>query len=155
MKRAFLATLATILSFTASAQGPTPPVDCARAERELDRGPFKSWHQAYAYFKRYKGLCSDGAQAEGLSAYKTRLLDRDRSRLKELKRLGAQDPAFLEWVLLGVFYDPEDVEINQSNTACRLLKRLKACSPENRQLCEQLAQRVGPSREYVQACPPA
>lgn len=130
-------------------------MDCSRAEKELNRGPFKSWQHAYAYFKRYSGLCSDGAQAEVLSAYKTRILDRQWSRLAELKRIGTQDPAFLKWVLLGVFYDPEEVEINQSNTACRLLKRLKTCAPENRRLCEQLAQRVGPSREYVQACPPA
>jgi len=155
MKRALLAFIAISLSFGAWGQDASPRVDCERAEKELDRGPFKSWQQAYAYFRRYKGFCSDGAQAEGLSAYKTRLLDREWSKLDELMRLGSKDPAFLEWVLLGVFYDPEDIEINQSNTACRLLKRMRTCSPENRQLCERLAQRVGPSREYAQACPPA
>lgn len=155
MKRALLASIAIFLSFGAFAQNSNQQVDCTRAERQLDLGPFKSWNQAHTYFKRYKGLCSDGAQAERLSAYKTRLLDREWSKLYELKRLATQDPAFLEWVLLGVFYDPEVVEINKSNTACRLLKRLRTCSFENRELCERLAQRVGPSREYVQACPPA
>ncbi|UDF34155.1 UNVERIFIED_ORG: hypothetical protein LHJ69_16365 [Shinella sp. XGS7] len=155
MKHALLVFVAILVSFGAWAQNSNPRVDCARAEKELDRGPFRSWQQVYAYFKRYKGLCSDGAQAEALSAYMTRLLDREWSRLEELKRLGSKDPAFLDWVLLGVFYDPEDIDINPSNTACRLLERMKDCSPENRHLCEQLAQRVGPNREYVQACPPA
>jgi hypothetical protein len=153
MKRAVFILIAILLSVSAKAQNAIPQANCSQAERELSRGPFQSWQGAYSYFERFRGLCSDGAQGEALDAYKTRLLDRRWSTLSELKRLGTQNPAFLDWVLLGVFYNPEEVEIKGSNTACRLLRRLRTCSPENKPLCERLATRVGPNPEYLQACP--
>jgi hypothetical protein len=127
------------------------PVDCARAEQLLAK-PFSSWNDAYAYYKKFHGLCSDGALAESLSARFTRLLSNRWSRMPELNRLAHSDPAFLEWVLLGVYYNPEETEVNASNTACRLLKRLQSCRAAEKVLCGRLATRVGPSRQYVAAC---
>ena len=150
MKRLVALVLFTLTS-VASAQS-TTPVDCSRAERVLNARPFGSWQDAYNYYKRFRGRCSDGALAENLSAHFTQLLSERWSRLPELQTLARRDPAFLEWVLLGVYYNPEETEVNASNTACRLLRRLQSCRPSERALCERLATRVGPNREYAAAC---
>jgi hypothetical protein len=139
--------LALELAGTANAK----EVDCSAAERSLGT-PFASWGEANSHYERFRGRCSDGALSEALSGQFTQLLSKRWDQLPELQRLGSRDPEFLEWVLLGVYDDPEEVEVNASNTACRLLKRLQACQLRQRVLCERLSTRVGPSREYVRAC---
>jgi hypothetical protein len=139
--------LATVPAGTANAKD----VDCSAAERSL-RKPFACWDEAHSYYERFRGVCSDGALSEALSGQFTQLLSKRWDQLPELQRLSSGDPAFLEWVLLGVYYDPEEIEINASNTACRLLKRLQACQSTQKALCERLSTRVGPNLEYVRAC---
>ncbi len=146
-----LAVLPCVASLGATA-GETPKLGCAQAEKVLSTKAFVTWQDAYAYYKRFSGLCSDGALAEALGAQFTQLLSKHWSHLPELRELGSKDPPFVEWVLLSVFYDPEETEINASNTACRLVKRLQSCQPAERALCLRLSERVGPSREYIRAC---
>jgi hypothetical protein len=154
MKRTLVQALLLLPIAVAMAQVSDGGMDCRKAEKMLDK-PFTSWNQAYGYYKRFHGYCSDGALAELLSGYKTRLLDKRWSQVGQLRELTERDPAFLNWVLLSTFEDPEDVDINSKNTACRLFNRLKTCTPRNSALCSRLAERVGPSREYVRSCPAA
>jgi hypothetical protein len=150
MKALFVAaTFLLAIAFAGAASA--KEVDCSAAERSLAK-PFSSWREAHSYYERFDGGCSDGDLAEALGVQFTQLLSNRWEHLPELEQLASREPAFLEWVLLGVYYDPEEVEINASNTACRLLKRLQSCQLSQRALCERLATRVGPSREYIQAC---
>jgi hypothetical protein len=152
MNRKPMLAVLLLASAIANAQMAGGGMDCRKAERTLGK-PFGSWSQAYTYYKDFGGNCSDGALAELLSGYKTRLLDRHWSQLGQLRRLTEQDPSFLNWVLLSTFDDPEDVDINSMNTTCRLLRRLKTCPLREAALCSHLAERVGPSREYIKSCP--
>src|SRR5688500_16793556 len=109
MKAIFVALILFAVAPVAMAQDEML-VDCSRAEQILDARPFDTWHEAYTYYKPFRGRCSDGALAEGLSAHFTRLLSKRWSRLSELQDLASKDPAFLDWVLLGVYYNPEETE---------------------------------------------
>lgn len=145
-----------LLAFLCCWLGPAAPAvaqDCTQAELVLWDKRFSSWEASHEYFKRYRGRCSDGVLAEALSSIHTGLLIKDRRGIEKLARLAAQDPDYLNWVLLGVFYNPEEVKVNSSNTACRLLIQLRSCPSKHRSLCGKLAARVGPSPEYVAACP--
>jgi hypothetical protein len=139
--------VATSLGSCSSAKN----VDCLAAERSLEN-PFNSWHDAHAYYERYRGRCADGALGEGLSMQFTQLLSKRWERLPELQQLANSDPQFLEWVLLGVYYDPEETESNASSAACGLVRRLRSCQPSEKSLCERLIERVGPNNEYIRGC---
>ncbi|MBQ0935255.1 hypothetical protein [Ideonella paludis] len=132
---------------------PAAAQDCAAAERELWHKRFSNWEASHSYFKEYRGHCSDGALAEAISSIHTQLLLQDQRGVERLAGLAEQDPDYLKWVLQGVFYNPEETSVNGVNSACRLLIRLRACSPKHRLLCGKLAERVGPNPEYTAACP--
>lgn len=150
MKTIALALMLFVATSAASANN-AGALDCSAAERLLAE-PFTSWHEAHAYYERFHGSCSDGALAETLSSQFTQLLSRRWERLSELEQLASSDPKFLDWVLLGVYYDPEEVEVNTSNSACRLIKRLQSCKASQKALCQRLSARVGPNHEYIRAC---
>ena len=144
--------LATVIALATAASCPAHAGSCSEADKQLSKRQFATWNDSYEYFVRYKGGCSDAALGEALSSQHTQLLDKTAPKLGTLKRLVAQNPAYLNWLLLGVFYNPEETEVNAKNTACRILKRLFSCVPAEKELCAKLATRVGPSLEYVQGC---
>ena len=125
---------------------------CDDAEKWLAGKPFRSWNDSHSYYKRFRGQCSDGALLEALSAQHTALLANARVGLRNLKVAAAKEPAYLEWVVLGVFYNPEESDRDPNNTACRVVRRLASCEPDTRALCAKLSDRVGPSAEYMNTC---
>jgi hypothetical protein len=123
-------------------------VNCARAEEEMMR--VDTWGDAYRYFKRYKGQCTDGALAQGLSGAFTGILDKKWGSLHTLERLTRKDSTFLNWLLLSSFYDTED-----ESASCRIRSRLRNNCPKSSEwLCAKLDERVGESEEYMQSCEP-
>jgi hypothetical protein len=149
--KAILLAFMSFWAMSAASASIAKAADCSEAERSLTK-PFASWREAHGYYERFSGKCSDGALAEALSAQFTQLLSKRWERLTELEQLAYSDPKFLEWVLLGIYYDPDEVEINTSSTACRILNRLQSCQPSQKSLCARLSTRVGPNLEYIRAC---
>lgn len=129
--------------------------DCKPAEAQLEARPFKRWNDSYAYYRRYQGRCADGALREALDWRHTQLLARTAPKLDALRAISGMDPGYETWLLLGVFYDPEESDAAGPKTACGLLDRLQRCQPRNRAMCAKLASRVGPSPGYTRTCHPA
>lgn len=142
-----------LLCFGLGMAAPAAAQDCAAAESVLWHKRFSNWEASHAYFKEYRGRCSDGALAEAISSIHTQLLLQDQRGIEKLARLAEQDPDYLKWVLQGVFYNPEETSVNDVNSACRLLIQFRSCSPKHHSLCGKLAERVGPNPEYTAACP--
>jgi hypothetical protein len=123
-----------LLAQSESACAEPGPAECIAA----DQAPLRNWNDLYRYYRKYNGLCADGAQAEGLAEVVAELLDSQWETLPELQVLTARQPAFRRWILSRPIMYAEDHEV-----ARRALANLKSrCQPAHAKLCEALAAKV-------------
>ncbi len=115
------AALLTAVALAAFAPFHAAAIDCAGADRMLHFNPLQGWNDSYTHFVVFHAHCPGAALSHALSAQHTRLLDDTHPNLNGLREVIARDSVYLSWLLLGVFYNPQDLHLGAASTSCRLV----------------------------------